>query len=62
MTKDLQDLAWSELPKEFKEEVKKRFQLTDADCIGYEILIDLFGKHNLTSDAEGEDEMQVEPM
>lgn len=57
MTKELQDLAWRVLPAEFKEEVKHRFQLTDADCIGYEILIDLFGIYNLTSDAEGEDEM-----
>lgn len=55
MTKELQDLAWLVLPKEFKEEVKRKFQLTDADCIAYEILIDLFGIHNLTSDAEGEE-------
>ena len=57
MNKELQDLAWSILPKEFKEEVKRKFQLTDADCIAYEILIDLFGIHNLTSDAEGEEEL-----
>ena len=43
MNKELQDLAWSILPKEFKEKVKRKFQLTDADCIAYEILIDLFG-------------------
>lgn len=59
MDKKLQDLAWSVLPKEFKEEVKRKFQLTDADCIAYEILIDLFGIHNLTSDAEGEEMLTV---
>lgn len=59
MTKELQDLAWLVLPKEFKEEVKRKFQLTDADCIAYEILIDLFGIHNLTSDTEGEEMLTV---
>lgn len=59
MNKELQDLVWSILPKEFKEEVKRKFQLTDADCIAYEILIDLFGYHNLTSDAEGEEMLCV---
>lgn len=58
MNTGLQNKAWHILPKEFREEVKRKFQLTDADCIAYEILIDLFGLHNLTSDAEGEnDEM-----
>lgn len=64
MTKDLHDLAWSVLPKEFKEEVKERFTMfvnekNPSDCsYGYlGLLIKLFGVHNLTSDAEGEDEM-----
>lgn len=60
MTTELQNKVWSILPKEFKEEVKRNFQLTDADCIAYEILIDLFGIHNLTSDTEGEEMLTCE--
>lgn len=59
MNKELQDLAWSVLPKEFKEDVKKRYNdvlFTDYDS-GYEdALTDFFGRHNLTSDAEGGDD------
>lgn len=63
MDKKLQDLAWSILPKEFKEEVKKYYQRVCRYDNLYsargatEILELLFGKHNLTSDAEGEDEI-----
>lgn len=65
MTKELQDHVWSILPKEFKEEVKKEYKLCSD---GYRIvsasleklelracyreLEDLFGIHNLTSDAD----------
>lgn len=59
MDRELIDKAWRCLPREFKEEVKRKFQLTDADCIAYEILIDLFGLHNLTSDTEGEEILTV---
>ena len=54
MNKELIDRTWACLPRESKEVVKRRFQLTDADCIAYDILTDLFGIHNLTSAAEGE--------
>lgn len=64
MNKELQNKAWAVLPKEFREEVKKLY--TDVlDAIksddpddrkwGYyriNLLEDLFGKHNLTSDTE----------
>lgn len=56
MDKTLQDLAWSCLPKEFKEEVKKEYRKGYV-CETLTMLITLFGHHNLTSDAEGEDEM-----
>lgn len=69
MTKELQDLAWSVLPKEFKEEVKELAQYycrhvsalfglerQRADKF-YREFVSLFGHHNLTSDAEGEVEL-----
>ena len=62
MNKELQDLAWSVLPKEFKEEVKKRYNLAMRHRDLYsargaiEALELLFGRHNLTSDAEGEED------
>lgn len=68
MTKEQQDLAWTVLPKEFKEEVKKLWQSADKeqqlphDAIlrgEYSILVSLFGPHNLTSDAEGEEMLIV---
>lgn len=61
MDKKLQDLVWSILPKEFKEEVKAMYNrpfLNDLD-FGYKsALLNLFG-HNLTSDAEGEELLTV---
>lgn len=55
MNKELQNRAWSVLPKEFKEEVKKEHRyLTSAESIA--LLLRLFGYDNLTSDAEGEEE------
>lgn len=63
MNKELQDLVWSILPKEFKEEVKKRYKKACRHRDLYsargtmETLELLFGLHNLTSDAEGEGEM-----
>lgn len=56
MDKTTQDLAWRVLPKEFKEEVKKEYRKGYV-CETLTMLITLFGHHNLTSDAEGEDEM-----
>lgn len=66
MTKELQDLTWSVLPKEFKDEVKELYEefyneKPHSDCsYGYlGLLIKLFGLHNLTSDAEGEEMLMV---
>lgn len=53
MNKELQDKAWSVLPKEFKEEVKKLYREFTFTREGY--YVELFGPHNLTSDAEGEE-------
>lgn len=66
MNKELIDRAWRVLPTEFKEEVKKEWQdvnnvgrLThDVFLVGcHSTMKLLFGIHNLTSDAEGEEEM-----
>lgn len=61
MNKQLQDLAWSVLPKEFKEEVKILYNhnpgakpMPENTSRGKSILRDIFGHDNLTSDAEGE--------
>lgn len=73
MTKELQDLAWSVLPKDFKEEVKETYNeytekiaaKTEPEyrIVGYTAaqteLELLFGIHNLTSDAEGEEMLTV---
>lgn len=70
MTKELQDLAWSLLPKEFKEEVRTIYAATlrmvdkreDAEQIYVNKLSTLegiFGFHNLTSDAEGEEMLTI---
>lgn len=73
MEKYLQDHAWSILPKEFKEEVKKMFEedkkhpeihTTCGITTAYhndmgQRLIDLFGIHNLTSDTEEEEMLTV---
>lgn len=58
MTKELQDHVWSILPKEFKEEVKKEYRKGYV-CETLTMLITLFGHHNLTSDAEGEEILTV---
>lgn len=50
MNKELQDKAWSVLPKEFKEEVKKLYREFAFTREGY--YVELFGLHNLTSDNE----------
>lgn len=66
MTTELQNKAWSCLPKEFKEEVKELYdsgiKMMDIRPSASEIyanklstLEGIFGIHNLTSDAEGEE-------
>lgn len=57
MTKELQDLAWLVLPKEFKEEVKKEYehQLSIDNEQAYWMLERIFSRYNLTSNAEGEE-------
>lgn len=59
-----QDVAWLVLPKEFKKEVKKIYNhnpgakpMPEDTSRGKAILRDIFGHDNLTSDAEGEEEM-----
>lgn len=73
MDKTLQDLAWSMLPKEFKEEVKNMWSVKGDCATKYKselhkhrtgLLYELFGDHlywqnNLTSDAEGEEMLTV---
>lgn len=59
MTKELQDHVWSILPKEFKLEVKKEYRKGYV-CETLTMLITLFGRHNLTSDAEGGEMLTVE--
>lgn len=71
MTKELQNYVWSILPKEFKEEVKKLAQYYSRHVSAlfgmerqradkfYCEFVSLFGKHNLTSDAEGEEMLTV---
>lgn len=64
MTTELQNKVWSILPKEFKEEVKEIYSnaITYHPC-GYnhktDLLKYLFGRHNLTSDEEGEEMLTV---
>lgn len=60
MNKELQDKAWSVLPKEFKEEVKKYFAHYRCAINTYEAIINhIFGRPNLTSDAEGEEMLHI---
>lgn len=70
MTKELQDLTWSCLPKEFKEEVKELYdgciKMMDIRPSASQIYVNklstlegIFGIHNLTSDAEGEEMLMV---
>lgn len=62
MKRELQDYVWSVLPKEFKEEVKYEYNKTETKKIRKECDLGflnahegMFGVHNLTSDAEGEE-------
>lgn len=55
MDRTIQDLAWRCLPREFKEEVKKEWRRAYYNDTKV-ILEYFFGKHNLTSDAEGEED------
>lgn len=57
MTTELQNRAWSILPKEFKEEVKKEWQDADSDYRAEDVLENIFGFDNLTSDAEEDVEL-----
>lgn len=61
MNGELIDSAWRVLPNEFKEEVKKRYKgcLFTANRyakVEADLLEEFFGIHNLTSDAEGEED------
>lgn len=75
ITKELQDYVWACLPREFREEVKKEYAkcvAIDIDdnpnlpayavesAISRRALLEmLFGHHNLTSDADGEEMLMV---
>lgn len=61
MNTELQNKAWSALPKEFKEEVKKEYehQLLIDNEQAYWMLERIFSKHNLISDAEGEEMLTI---
>lgn len=72
MNKELIDIAWSCLPREFKEEVKRMYKSQNASYRvissslekldlknSIEALEYVFGIHNLTSDAEGEEMLCV---
>lgn len=59
MNRELIDRVWKILPKEFKEEVKYYYQHTDCGTYAEDMLESIFGKHNLTSDAEGEEMLTV---
>lgn len=62
MDKTLQTTAWNCLPKGFKEEVKSRYRNAlrfneyAHECV---VFRNLFGEHNLTPDAEGEEMLTV---
>lgn len=63
MTIELQNKVWSILPKEFKEEVKRMHRIAESDVdqmIAMIMLENVFGLHNLTSDAEGEETLICE--
>lgn len=65
MNTELQNKVWSILPKEFKEEVKEIYlNAVEYHPCGYNHKTDLmkylFGRHNLTSDAEGEETLICE--
>ena len=76
MNKELIDRAWACLPREFKEKVKKKYarcvKIDEDDnstlpayavksAISRRALLEkLFGEHNLTSDAEGEETLICE--
>lgn len=52
MDKELIDIAWRCLPRDFREEVKKEWKKTDNNTAKWAIEY-FFSIHNLTSDAEG---------
>lgn len=60
---ELIDKAWACLPREFKEEVKRLYRIAESDVdqmIAMIMLENVFGGHNLTSDAEGEELLTCE--
>lgn len=60
MNKELIDLAWPVLQKEFKEYIMKVYKAAlECSRVDAHFLENIFGRHNLTSDAEGEDMLTV---
>lgn len=64
MNKTAQNHTWNCLPTEVKKEVKRQYQIAINTKEYYtECTLEyLFGLHNLTSDAEGEEEMLTVPI
>lgn len=62
MDKTTRKLAWRVLPAEFREEVKSLYNRNVAEnsISAYATIETLFGLHNLTSDAEGEEILTCE--
>lgn len=60
MTRKQQDLAWACLPKETRYKAKNYYKYAGVDSIEKEVLKDLFGHHNLTSDTEPEEMLMIE--
>lgn len=63
MNKELQDLAWACVPKAFRDAVRQKVEYYNNPARRnrgyYRCLVDFFGLHNLTSDAEGEEMLMV---
>lgn len=62
MNKEQQDLVWKCLPKEVREEIKKRYKNLSSTFLTerYMELHNTFGHHNLTSNTEPEEMLMVE--
>lgn len=62
MTKEQQDLAWTCLPKEYREELKRLYNdgIKHNKINRVAIYKSLFGYHNLTSDTEPDEMLMVE--
>ena len=58
MTKEQQNLIWSSLSRDLREEIQVLFSLEDISS-GKEALTRVFGEHNLTSDMESREMIYI---